>query len=204
MSDRREAGFPRWVNKAPAETRGGLRSLVPASALTMIDRVAPRAIAPSSWNVVERAGRSPRDCACNGSCAGGGLRNRAALRVAIPIEARSFAVEGVGHCRVAFQKTGDVKTVMAAIFTYGGRLAGRQSRSRPLLDYDVQGYDKVLDGTCAALHPECHSVIKDFRAPRLGKFDVRTSGAILSRKCAAMRLTNIAGAGEAIRAFKAG
>jgi hypothetical protein len=100
--------------------------------------------------------------------------NKAEPLIAIQIGARSFVDEGVDRCLDTLQTTGAVNTVMAAVFTYGGGLAGRQSRNQPLPDHGVQAYDKVHGGSYAAVHPEFHtdSVIKDFRAPELGKFDI--------------------------------
>jgi hypothetical protein len=94
--------------------------------------------------------------------------------VAIQIGARSFVDEGVDACLDTLRETGGVNVVMAAVFTYGGGLAGRQSRSQPLPDHGVQAYDEIHGGSYAALHPEffTDSIVRDVRAPELGKFDI--------------------------------
>lgn len=94
--------------------------------------------------------------------------------VAIQIGARSFVDEGVDKCLDTLRETGGVNVVMAAVFTYGSGLAGRQSRGEPLPDHGVQQYDRIHGGSYAAVHPEFYadSPIKDVRAPDLGDFDV--------------------------------
>ncbi|WP_336959976.1 hypothetical protein [Sphingobium aquiterrae] len=94
--------------------------------------------------------------------------------VAIQIGGRSFVDEGVERCLDTLQATAGINTIMAAVFTYGGGLAGRQGRSQPLPDHGVQEYDQVHGGSYAAIHPEFYegSVIRDIRAPELGSFDI--------------------------------
>jgi hypothetical protein len=94
--------------------------------------------------------------------------------VGMQIGARSFVDEGVDRCLDTLQRTGGVNTIMAAVFTYGTGLAGRQSRDEPLPDHGVQQYDSIHGGSYAAVHPEFYrdSVIRDIRAPDLGRFDI--------------------------------
>lgn len=94
--------------------------------------------------------------------------------VAIQIGAVSFVDEGVDKCLETLASTGGVNTLMAAVFTYGTGLAGRQSHDQPLPDHGVQKYDRIHGGSYTAIHPEfyANSVIKDIRAPDLGTFDI--------------------------------
>src|SRR5215510_14771849 len=94
--------------------------------------------------------------------------------VAIQVGARSFLDEGVDRVLDTFQKTAGVNVVMPAVFTYGRGLSGRQVPGQPLPDHGVQEYDEVHGGSYSKIHPEFYekSVIKDFRAPELGEFDV--------------------------------
>jgi hypothetical protein len=91
--------------------------------------------------------------------------------IAIQVGARSFVDEGVDNCLDTFQRLGGVNTLMAAVFTYGGGLAGR---GHPLPDHGVQARDEIHGGSYAAVHPEFYegSPIRDIRAPDLGAFDI--------------------------------
>jgi hypothetical protein len=94
--------------------------------------------------------------------------------VAIQIGARSFVDEGVDKCLDTLQEKGAVNVLMPTVFTYGRGLAGRQVPGQPLPDHGVQEYDEVHGGSYTKIHPQFYekSVIKDFRAPELGDFDV--------------------------------
>ena len=94
--------------------------------------------------------------------------------VAIQIGARSFVDEGVDQCLDTLQERAAVNVLMPTVFTYGRGLAGRQVPGQPLPDHGVQEYDDIHGGSYTKLHPEFYekSVIKDFRAPELGDFDV--------------------------------
>ena len=96
--------------------------------------------------------------------------------VAIQIGARSFVDEGVDKCLDTLQEKAAVNVLMPTVFTYGRGLAGRQVPGQPLPDHGVQEYDEVHGGSYTRLHPEFYekSIIKDFRAPELGDFDVLT------------------------------
>src|SRR5215467_3275064 len=94
--------------------------------------------------------------------------------VAIQIGARSFVDEGVDQCLDTLQERAAVNLLMPTVFTYGRGLAGRQVPGQPLPDHGVQEYDEIHGGSYTKLHSEFYekSVIKDFRAPELGDFDV--------------------------------
>jgi len=94
--------------------------------------------------------------------------------VALQIGARSFVDEGVDKCLDTIQEKGDVNVLMPTVFTYGRGLAGRQVPGQPLPDHGVQEYDEIHGGSYTKLHPEfyANSVIRDFRAPELGEFDI--------------------------------
>ena len=94
--------------------------------------------------------------------------------VAIQIGARSFVDEGVDGCLETLQERAGVNTLMSAVFSYGRGLEGRQVPGQPLPDHGVHAYDKIHGGSYTKVHPEyyANSVIKDIRAPELGKFDI--------------------------------
>jgi len=94
--------------------------------------------------------------------------------VAIQIGARSFVDEGVDKCLDTLQEKSGVNVLMPTVFTYGRGLAGRQVPGQPLPDHGAQQYDEIHGGGYTKLHPEFYakSVIKDFRAPELGEFDI--------------------------------
>jgi len=94
--------------------------------------------------------------------------------VALQIGARSFVDEGVEKCLDTIQDKAGVNVLMPTVFTYGRGLAGRQVPGQPLPDHGVQEYDEIHGGSYTKLHPEfyANSVIKDFRAPELGNFDI--------------------------------
>lgn len=94
--------------------------------------------------------------------------------IAIQIGARSFVDEGVDKCLDTLQERAAVNVLLPAVFTYGRGLAGRQVPGQPLPDHGVQEYDEIHGGSYTKVHPEFYekSVIKDFRAPELGDFDI--------------------------------
>ena len=94
--------------------------------------------------------------------------------VALQIGARSFVDEGVDKCLDTIQEKAGVNVLMSTVFTYGRGLAGRQVPGQPLPDHGGQEYDEIHGGSYTKLHPEfyANSVIKDFRAPDLGDFDI--------------------------------
>jgi len=94
--------------------------------------------------------------------------------VALQIGARSFVDEGIDKCLDTIQEKASVNVLMPTVFTYGRGLAGRQVPGQPLPDHGVQEYDEIHGGSYTKIHPEfyANSVIKDFRAPELGAFDI--------------------------------
>jgi hypothetical protein len=96
--------------------------------------------------------------------------------VALQIGARSFVDEGVDKCLDTIQEKAGVNVLMPTVFTYGRGLAGRQVPGQPLPDHGGQEYDEIHGGSYTKVHPEfyANSVIKDFRAPDLGGFDILT------------------------------
>jgi hypothetical protein len=94
--------------------------------------------------------------------------------VALQIGARSFVDEGVDKCLDTLQEKAGVNVLMPTVFTYGRGLSGRQVPGQPLPDHGGQQYDEIHGGSYTKLHPEfyANSVIKDFRAPELGDFDI--------------------------------
>ena len=96
--------------------------------------------------------------------------------VGIQVGAVSFVDEGVEQVLDTFQQDASVNTLFIATFTYGRGIAGRQVPGQPLPDHGVQAYDTAtFHGGCyTAYDPRyfADTVIKDFRAPDLGKFDV--------------------------------
>ncbi|MGH9352409.1 MAG: hypothetical protein ACRD2G_09640 [Terriglobia bacterium] len=102
--------------------------------------------------------------------------------------ARSFVDEGVDNVLDIFQERAGVNTLLLTVFTYGRGLAGRQVPGQPLPDHGVQQYDEIHGGSYTAVHPEFYtdSVIKDFRAPDLGSFDI-LAGVIPKAKARGMK-----------------
>ncbi len=96
--------------------------------------------------------------------------------VAIQVGAVSFVDEGVDKVLDIFQERAGINALMLAVFTYGRGIAGRQVPGQPLPDHGVQQYDteSFHGGSYAAVHPQYYtkSIIKDFRAPDLGDFDL--------------------------------
>ena len=94
--------------------------------------------------------------------------------VALQIGARSFVDEGVDKCLDTIQEKAGVNVLMPTVFTYGRGLSGRQVPGQPLPDHGGQEYDEIHGGSYTKLHAEfyANSVIKDFRAPELGDFDI--------------------------------
>ncbi len=96
--------------------------------------------------------------------------------IAIQVGAVSFVDEGVDKVLDIFQERAGVNALMLAVFTYGRGIAGRQVPGQPLPDHGVQKYDTDTfhGGSYAAVHPQYYAetILKDFRAPDLGDFDV--------------------------------
>lgn len=96
--------------------------------------------------------------------------------VGIQVGAVSFVDEGVEKVLDTFQRDASVNTVFIATFTYGRGIAGRQVPGQPLPDHGVQAYDTgTFHGGCYTAYDRKYfadTVLKDFRAPDLGNFDV--------------------------------
>src|SRR5436309_10937306 len=95
--------------------------------------------------------------------------------IGIQAGAVSFVDEGTEKVLDNVQELGAVNTLFLATFTYGRGIAGRQVPGQPLPDHGKQEYDTAFHGgNFAAIHPEyyANTVLKDFRAPDHGDFDV--------------------------------
>ncbi|MBI1898799.1 MAG: hypothetical protein HYS04_20030 [Acidobacteria bacterium] len=93
----------------------------------------------------------------------------------IQVGAVSFVDEGVEPVLDNLQKLAHVNTLFVATFTYGRGIAGRQVPGQPLPDHGKQEYDlNFHGGNFATIHPQYYkdTVMKDFRAPDHGDFDV--------------------------------
>jgi len=102
--------------------------------------------------------------------------NRPEPMVGIQVGAVSFVDEGVEQCLDIFQKEASVNTLFVASFTYGRGIAGRQIPGQPLPDHGQQQYDTdTFHGGCFTdINPKyfADTVIRDFRAPDFGNYDV--------------------------------
>jgi hypothetical protein len=96
--------------------------------------------------------------------------------IGIQVGAVSFVDEGVEQCLDVFQRDGGVNTLFIATFTYGRGIAGRQIPGQPLPDHGKQQYDTdTFHGGCYTQYDRkyfANTVLKDFRAPDVGNFDV--------------------------------
>jgi hypothetical protein len=96
--------------------------------------------------------------------------------IGIQVGAVSFVDEGVEQVLDTFQRDAEVNTLFIATFTYGRGIAGRQVPGQPLPDHGKQQYDtgSFYGGSYTRVDPQFFrdTVLKDFRAPDLGEFDV--------------------------------
>ncbi len=99
--------------------------------------------------------------------------------IGIQIGAVSFVDEGVEKVLDTVQETAHVNTLFVATFTYGRGIAGRQLPNQPLPDHGKQEYDNrgpqaFHGGSYVRIHPQYYrdTVIRDFRAPEFGDYDV--------------------------------
>ena len=98
--------------------------------------------------------------------------------IGIQIGAVSFVDEGVEKVLDVVQERARVNTLFLATFTYGRGIAGRQVPGQPLPDHGKQEYDTNFHGgNYAAIHAQYYkdTVLKEFRAPELGTFDILDS-----------------------------
>lgn len=104
----------------------------------------------------------------------------ASKMIGIQVGAVSFVDEGVEKVLDVFQKEAAVNTLFVATFTYGRGIAGRQVPGQPLPDHGKQQYDNgsgpgtFQGGAYTKYNPAYfqNTVLKQFRAPDLGDFDV--------------------------------
>ena len=96
--------------------------------------------------------------------------------VGIQVGAVSFVDEGVPKVLDIFQEAASINTLFVATFTYGRGIAGRQVPGQPLPDHGKQQYDTdtFKGGSYTRIHPQYYkdTVIRDFRAPDFGDYDV--------------------------------
>src|SRR5579871_6543498 len=103
----------------------------------------------------------------------------------IQVGAVSFVDEGVEPVLDNLERLGGVNTLFIATFTYGRGIAGRQIPGQPLPDHGKQEYDTGYHGgNYTRIHPQYYkdTVLKDFRAPDHGDFDVLESVIPAARK----------------------
>src|SRR5262245_39309435 len=100
----------------------------------------------------------------------------ASKMVGIQVGAVSFVDEGVEKVLDEFQNDASINTLFVATFTYGRGIAGRQVPGQPLPDHGKQEYDTdtFKGGSYTRVHPQYYrdTVIRDFRAPDFGDYDV--------------------------------
>lgn len=96
--------------------------------------------------------------------------------IGIQVGAVSFVDEGVPKVLDIFQESAHINTIFVATFTYGRGIAGRQVPGQPLPDHGKQEYDAdtFKGGSYTNVHPQYYkdTVIRDFRAPDFGSYDV--------------------------------
>ncbi len=123
-----------------------------------------------------------------GSAASGSPASAAEAKkvIGIQIGAASFQDEGVEPVLDVLQKDAYVNTLFVATFTYGRGIAGRQVPGQPLPDHGKHEYDTATfhGGSYTKVHPQYYkdTVIKDFRAPDFGNYDVLESVLPAARK----------------------
>src|SRR6516165_10831467 len=106
--------------------------------------------------------------------------------IGIQVGAVSFVDEGVEPVLDLFEQAANVNTLFVATFTYGRGIAGRQVPGQPLPDHGKQQYDADTfhGGSYTRVHPQYYreTVMRDFRAPELGDFDVLEAVVPAARK----------------------
>lgn len=97
----------------------------------------------------------------------------------IQIGAVSFVDEGVEKVLDIMQKRAAINTLFLTTFTHGRGLGGRQIPGEKFPDHGSQESDEKTyhGGNFATSHPEYYknTVLKETRAPELGKFDILAS-----------------------------
>ena len=106
--------------------------------------------------------------------------------IGIQVGAVSFVDEGVEKVLDLFQSDAGVNTLFVATFTYGRGIAGRQVPGQPMPDHGSQEPDTNTfhGGAYTTIHRQYFrdTVLKDFRAPEFGDFDVLASVVPAARK----------------------
>jgi hypothetical protein len=124
------------------------------------------------------------------SAAAGLLAQTASAQAASPMigiqaGAVSFVDEGVEPVLDIFQSA-KVNTLFLATFTYGRGIAGRQVPGQPLPDHGKQQYDADTfhGGSYTRVHPQYYreTILRDFRAPDVGEFDLLEAVVPAARK----------------------
>src|SRR5947209_19431044 len=95
--------------------------------------------------------------------------------IGIQVGAVSFVDEGMAPVLDRFQRDAHINALFIATFTYGRGIAGRQVPGQPLPDHGKQEYDTDFHGgNYTKIHPEFYrnTVMKDFRAPDHGNYDL--------------------------------
>ena len=96
--------------------------------------------------------------------------------IGIQVGAVSFVDEGAEEVLDRFQEDAFINTLFVATFTYGRGIAGRQVPGQPLPDHGKREYDTGTfhGGSYTNIHAQYYrdTVLKDFRAPEFGNFDV--------------------------------
>jgi len=104
----------------------------------------------------------------------------------IQIGAVSFVDEGVEQVLDIMQKRGAINTLFLTTFTHGRGLGGRQIPGEKFPDHGSQESDEKTyhGGNFATPHPEFYknTILKETRAPELGKFDILASVLPSARK----------------------
>ena len=99
--------------------------------------------------------------------------------IGMQVGAVSFVDEGVEPVLDILQKDAAVNTLFVATFTYGRGIAGRQVPGQPLPDHGKHEYDTDTfhGGSYTKVNPQYYkdTVLKDFRAPDFGNYDVLES-----------------------------
>lgn len=138
-----------------------------------VSAAAAAALGGAAWSGSKSAAESVQESSRSGAIPTG------KKFIAIQIGAVSFVDEGVDRVLDTLQERARVNALMLAVFTYGRGIAGRQLPGQPLPDHGAQGYDTDTfhGGSYAAVHPEYYgkTMLKDFRAPDLGDFDLLAS-----------------------------
>src|SRR5437899_940018 len=96
--------------------------------------------------------------------------------IGIQVGAVSFVDEGVDKVLDEFVNDAAINTLFVATFTDGRAIAGRQVPGQPLPDHGKREYDtdSFHGGSYTKIHPQYYrnTVLKDFRAPEFGDYDV--------------------------------